>query len=106
MPTIPASPQQAHPWRAAFRTTVQTALPFVGLIVLAFIAAGPEIAAFIESYWPGSPVAAWIVGAVAFVAGLAGLLTRLAALPAVDRLLEHIFKLGSAPGIDKLPSAR
>lgn len=88
--------QQLHPWHAVRRTIVETILPMVALIGVAFIAAGPEIAAFVEAYWPGSPLAVWILGAVAFVAGLAGLLAKLAALPAVDRLLQHI-GLGSTP---------
>lgn len=97
---VTTSTQQAHPWRAAIRTAVQVA----AVLIAAAIVAGPEISLFIEQFWPGSPVPAWIAAAVAFLAGLSGLLARLAALPAVDRLLEHIFRLGSAPGVDKLSS--
>lgn len=92
--------QQQHPWIAAVRTTIQTAIPLIMLATFALIEAGPEIAAFIDQFWPGSPVAAWILGAVVFLSGAAGLLARLAALPRVDALLQRIFKLGSAPGVD------
>lgn len=84
--------QQRHPWRATVRTIVQVAI----VLGAAAIVAGPEIVVFLEQFWPGSPVGAWIVGAVAVLAGLAGLLARLAALPAVDRVLELV-GLGSAP---------
>jgi hypothetical protein len=92
----PITTQQRHPWRAAVRTTLEVAL----VLATAAIAAGPLIADFIESTWPGSPVVAWITAGVAFLASLSGLLARLAALPAVDAALQRILKLGSAPGVD------
>ncbi|MGO3649499.1 hypothetical protein [Agrococcus casei] len=91
------STQQQHPWRSAARTALQTAV----VLVAAAIVAGPEIAAFVEQFWPRSPVPAWIAAAVAFLSAASGLLARLSALPAVDRLLEHIVRLGSAPGVDR-----
>lgn len=95
-----ASTQQQHPWRSAVRTALQTAV----VLAAAAIVAGPEIAAFVEQIWPGSPVPAWIAGAVAFLSALSGLVARLTALPAVDRLLEHVARLGSAPGVDRAPT--
>lgn len=92
--------QQQHPWIAAVRTALQTAIPLVALAAFALIEAGPEIAAFVDQFWPGSPVVAWILGAVVFLSGAAGLLARLAALPRVDALLQRILRIGSAPGVD------
>lgn len=98
--TIPVTTQQRHPWRAALRTAIETAIPLAGLAALAFIAAGPELAAFADQFWPGTPIAAWIVAAVTFVSAAAGMLARIAALPAVDALLQRVFRIGSAPKVD------
>lgn len=86
--------QQQHPWRATARTVVQVALT----LTAAAIAVGPLLADFIDQQWPGSPAAAWIIGAVAFLSALSGLLARIAALPAIDRVLELV-GLGSAPEV-------
>lgn len=95
--TVPVTTQQRHPWRAAVRTALEVAL----VLATAAIAAGPLIAEFVEQTWPGSPVVAWITAAVAFLAGLSGLLARLAALPAVDEALQRILNLGSSPAADR-----
>ena len=86
--------QQQHPWRAAIRTAIQVAV----VLVAAAVAAGPDLSLFVEQFWPGSPVIGWIAAAVTFLAALSGLLARLAALPAVDRVLE-LLRLGSAPEV-------
>ncbi|QUW18905.1 hypothetical protein [Agrococcus sp. Marseille-Q4369] len=99
--TVPVTTQQRYPWKAALRTAIETAIPLVGLVALAFIAAGPELAAFADQFWPGTPIGAWIVAAVTFVSASAGLLARLAALPQVDALMQRIFKLGSSPAADR-----
>ncbi|WAC65197.1 hypothetical protein OVA14_07290 [Agrococcus sp. SL85] len=94
--TIPATTQQAHPWRAAWRTAVE-----VGAVLsAAAIAAGPLLSDFVAHFWPGSAVVPWIAGTIAFLSALAGLLAKLAALPQVDRLLE-LLRLGSAPGVGR-----
>lgn len=97
MTTTPATTQQAHPWRAAARTAIEVAL----VLAAAAVAAGPLVAEFVEMFWPGSPVVAWIIAAIAFLSTLSGLLAKLAALPAVDAALQRILRLGSAPGVDR-----
>ena len=99
--TVPVTTQQRHPWIAAIRTALEVALPLAALAAYAFIEAGPELAAFVDQFWPGSPVGAWILAAVVFVSGAAGLLARLAALPKVDAFLQRFFKLGSSPAADR-----
>lgn len=99
--TIPTTTQQRYPWRAFMRTALEVAL----VLTTAAIAGGPLIADFVETTWPGSPVVAWIIAAVAFLSSLSGLLARLAALPAVDAALQRLVRLGSAPGVGGGPRA-
>lgn len=91
--------QQQHPWRAAVRTAVEVAI----VLVTAAIAAGPYIGEFVEQFWPGSPVVAWIAAAVVFLSALSGLLAKLAALPAVDAALQRVLNIGSSPSVDGGP---
>lgn len=84
--------QQQHPWRASLRTALQVA----SVLTAAAIVAAPVLVDFIEQFWPGSPVAAWIVGGIAVLSAASAALARIAALPQVDAVLELI-GLGSAP---------
>ena len=92
MSTIIESTQVEHPWRAALRTGVNTALSVLALAVVAL----PEVSKFIEQFWPGSPAIAWIATAVLFAGAIATLLNRLILLPAFNDLLTRI-GLGPAP---------
>lgn len=88
--------QQLHPLRAAVRTFVQVlvALP-AGLLIAAGVlalVAQDNFARYLPDGW-----AAWLLAASLFVAALAGVLSRIMAIPAVDRLLERVLSLGSAP---------
>lgn len=87
--------QQQHPWRAAARSFVGglIAAP-AGLLILSGVLAliaQDTFAQYLPETWP-----AWLLAASAFFATLAGLLSRIMAIPAVDRALERI-RLGSAP---------
>lgn len=84
--------QVVHPWRAALRTGAQTFLAAAA----ALVAVVPLLTEFIEQFWPGSPVVAYIVGGAAFVGALATLVTRITALEAVNGLLTRI-GLGAGP---------
>lgn len=84
--------QQQHPWKATLRTVVQTGLAVAAALVVAL----PYVSELVAEFWPTTPVIGWIATATAFIAALAGVLTRIAALPAVDSLLARI-GLGSAP---------
>ena len=92
MSTIIESTQVEHPWRAALRTGVNTALSVLALAVVAL----PLISEFVSEFWPGSPVVAWIATAVAFAGAIATLINRLILLPAFNDLLTRI-GLGPAP---------
>lgn len=91
-----ATTQQEHPWRAALRTAVQVfvALPtfLLGLAAVLALVAQDAFAEYLPEGW-----AAWLLAASLIVAALAGLLSRIMAIPAVDRLLERVLSLGSAP---------
>lgn len=87
-----APTQVAHPWKATIRTVIQTFLSVAA--VLALIA--PEIEAFVAEWWPGSPVVAWIGIGAAFVASVAGVVTRVMAIPAVNEFLTKV-GLGATP---------
>lgn len=91
-PTTPAPTQVVHPWKAALRTALQT---FVAFAAIAGLAA-PLVSDFVAQFWPGSPVIGWIGVGAAFVGALAGLLSRLAALPGVNAFLTSI-GLGAQP---------
>lgn len=91
-----ATTQQEHPVRAALRTFLQVWLP--GL--LAALVVIPEVVQIIvEETGDAMPenlrlVLAGIVTACAVVSAI---LARVMAIPAVDRLLERLLSLGSAP---------
>ena len=59
-PTDPT--QVSYPWRAALRTGGQTLIA----VLVAITAAAPLVNDFIEQTWPGSPAAAYVLGAAAF----------------------------------------
>jgi len=84
--------QVAHPWKAAVRTAIQTFLAVAAIATLAL----PYVLEFVEQFWPGSPAIAIVVGGGAFIAALAGLLTRIMAIPAVNDLLT-VIGLGAEP---------
>jgi hypothetical protein len=88
----PAPTQVAHPWKATIRTIIQTFLSVAA--VLALVA--PELQGFVDEWWPRSPAVAWIGIGAAFVASVAGVLTRIMAIPAVNEFLTR-FGLGASP---------
>jgi hypothetical protein len=92
--------QQAVPSRATWRTVVQTVVSAV--LVLGIIL--PIVVGIIDEelggYLPDGWVA-WLYGAAALVAAIAGALARIMAIPAVDAFLERVLHLGSAPEVDK-----
>ena len=84
--------QVRHPWKATVRTAIQAFLS--AAVILSLVA--PELQGFVDEFWPGSPVVAWIGSASVFVAALAALITRIMAIPAVDAALTRI-GLGAKP---------
>ena len=92
VPSTPAPSQVVFPWKAAFRTGIQAFIAAAGILT----AIAPELQAFVNQFWPGSPVAVWIGTAAVFVAAAATLITRVMAIPAVDALLTQI-GLGAHP---------
>jgi hypothetical protein len=91
-PVIPPPTQTVYPWKAAVRTGIQVLTTALILVVLV----GPLIAQFVEDQFPGSPVAAWIIGAVAFSTALSALIARIMAIPQVNGVLTAI-GLGATP---------
>lgn len=88
----PEPTQVAFPWKATIRTGIQTFLSVAGILALV----APMLQEFIDQFWPGSPVIAWIGTAAVFTAALAALITRIMAIPAVNDLLTKI-GLGATP---------
>lgn len=84
--------QVAFPWKATLRTALQTFLSVAGILTLV----APMLQEFIDQFWPGSPVIAWIGTGAVFTAALAALITRIMAIPAVNDLLTRI-GLGATP---------
>src|SRR5690606_20171571 len=88
--------QQEHPVRAALRTFLQVWLPGLAAALVVI----PEVVQIIvEETGDAMPenlrlVLAGIVTACAVVSAI---LARIMAIPAVDRLLERLLSLGSAP---------
>lgn len=91
-PPIVAPTQTVYPWKAALRTGIQVLLS--SLVLIALI--GPLLSDFIEQQFPGSPVAGWIIGGVAFCSALGALIARIMALPQVNAILTTI-GLGATP---------
>jgi hypothetical protein len=87
--------QQQHPARATWRTTLANVLSMIIVVgLVAPIVAGiidEELTAYLPPDW-----IAWIVATGALLAAVAGALTRIMAIPAVDRALAHL-GLSSAP---------
>lgn len=84
--------QVSYPWKTALRTGIQTFLAVAAVLVLV----APQLQEFIDQFWPGSPVIAWIGVGATFVAALAGLVTRIMAIEAVNAALTRI-GLGATP---------
>lgn len=84
-----ASTQQAYPARAAVRTILANVVAVVitlGVVVPAVVAVfGDGMGAYVPP-----EVQAWLVGAGAFIAALAGTLTRIMAIPGVDAWLKRL----------------
>lgn len=90
--TTPATATQVRrPWRATFRTVVQTAIPTV--IVLGLVV--PQIVDIVLEETGGTMpegLRAVLLGASAVVVATAGVLTRVMAIPQVeDFLRQHRF---------------
>jgi hypothetical protein len=100
MRTPAITTQQSQPGRATWRTVVQTVVSTV--LVLGVIL--PIVVSIIDEELGGhlpDGWVAWLYGAAALVAAIAGALARIMAIPAVDAALERVLHLGSAPEVDK-----
>lgn len=82
----PTPTQVSHPWRAALRTGLWTALTVAGALVLAL----PMVAEFVEQFWPGSPVVAFIGTVTAVLAGAVVLVNRVMTIPVVNDWLTQL----------------
>ena len=97
--TTPVTTQQQHPLRAAVRTFFQSWLPqlLAALVVIPLIieAVVDEVNkhGVILPDWLGLAFA----GILTACAITSAILARIMAIPAVDRLLERVLLLGSAP---------
>lgn len=94
--TTPVTTQQQHPLRAAARTFVQVWLP--GLAVALLVV--PEVVGIImEESGDALPdnLRLVLAGIATAAAVMSAILARIMAIPAVDRLLERVLSLGSAP---------
>lgn len=89
-PTDPT--QVSYPWKTAVRTAIQTFLAVAGVLTIV----APQLQEFIDQFWPGSPVIAWIGVGATFIAALAALVTRIMAIEAVNAALTKI-GLGATP---------
>jgi len=83
--------QVKYPWKATLRTVIQTAVP----TILTVVAVLGVLQDSFNVYLPAS-VIAWVAGASAFLVVLAGALTRIFAIPAVDAWLTGL-GLGATP---------
>lgn len=85
------SSQTTYPWKAAMRTLVAYAVP--ALILLATV-----LGIIKDTYADSLPadVTLWIAGATAFLLTTATAITRIMAVPGVDKILSFI-GLGSTP---------
>ena len=84
--------QVRYPWKTTIRTAIQAFLS--AAMILTLIA--PQLQEFVDQFWPGSPVVAWIGTGSVFIAALAALVTRIMAIPAVDAALTRV-GLGAKP---------
>ena len=76
------------------RTIVQVILAFLSAWAVVAVVA-PQILTELSAILPGSWIA-WLTGVIAFVTVVAGVLSRIMAIPAVNAWLTHL-GLGSAP---------
>lgn len=86
MSTTPVTTQQAHPVRASLRTVLA--------VVAAVASITPYVVQILDEGLSGWGAAG--IGGQAII--VAGIVTRIMALPGVDRALEHI-GLGSSPAV-------
>lgn len=97
--TTPTTTQQLHPIRAALRTFLQSWLP--GLVIALVVI--PDVVQIIldEVNKNGVVLPDWLglalAGIVTACAVVSAVLARIMAIPAVDRVLERLLSLGSAP---------
>lgn len=87
--------QQQHPGRATARTVVQGVVATVATLGLILPTVAQIINEDLGAYLPEDWVA-WLIGAAAAIAAVAGALARIMAIPAVDAALERL-GLGSGP---------
>jgi len=88
----PEPTQVRYPWKAVLRTALQTFLAAAGVLTIV----APMLQEFVDQFWPGSPVIAWIGVGATFIAALAALVTRIMAIEAVNAALTRI-GLGATP---------
>lgn len=93
----PLTTQQRFPGRAFLRTFLQVLVGMpAGLLILSgvlAIVAQDQFAQYLPEGW-----VAWLLGASVFCAALAGLVARVMAVPAVDRLLK---RAASSPEVSR-----
>lgn len=94
--------QVANPWRAVVRTVLEVLVPAVLLVLFAGPAILEILAEELGAVFPPGFIA-WLLGAAAVLSALAGAVTRIAALPAVNEWLGK-FKLDA--GAPKLPAEK
>ena len=80
--------------KRVLRTATQVLV--AGIVFLGgLVAIAPQVLEAVQDVLPG-PVVAWLVGAIAFLAGISAALSRVMAIPAVNAWLITI-GLGSVP---------
>lgn len=80
--------------KRVLRTATQVLV--AGIVFLGgLVAIAPQVLEAVQDVLPG-PVVAWLVGAIAFLAGISAALSRVMAIPAVNAWLVTI-GLGSVP---------
>lgn len=97
----PVPTQVVHPWKAAARTAIQTAVALLVFLITAIPslnAIAPQIA---DALTPALPEGwgVYLTAAVAFIGVVAGAVARLMAIPAVNAWFTKL-KLGAAPKAD------
>jgi len=83
--------QVARPWRAFWRTVWAVGVPAFGLVLFAGPAVLQILADELGTVVPAG-LTAWLLGAAAVLTALAGAVTRIMALPGVNKWLAR-FKL-------------
>lgn len=87
--------QVARPWRAMWRTVLAVAVPAFGLVLFAGPAVLQILAEELGAHVPEG-FTAWLLAAAGILTALAGAVTRIMALPAVNAWLSR-FKLDAGP---------